>query len=725
MSTVTQQQYHLDEQALLVSYTDLQGNIIKANEAFVEASGYPWAELMEQPHNILRHPDVPKAVFKDLWDTIQDGRPWQQIVKNRRKNGDHYWVMARTTAMRNPQGKITGYMSVRRPANQAQIKQAEQAYRDIQAGRLKLKNGRPVRISDHLNLFANVNPMWSIIVTTILVVTTYLLTLIDVHIEHTMLPIIAAFTILSALHGYYFVKRVQYAIHEINKLAVGNFDTGIDAYGENMTGTLTRKLFSMQILLGDTLNSTRETLLSANRLEQALGELQANVMVTDQNNTIVYVNPSLVQLFGQLESNIKQRMSNFNHQQLIGKCIDDICYSGNSPLFQLSSLTAPLVIETHIGEHPLQMQLSPIVDQNQQRIGTSIELRDIYMERQIQAQLKDTISSASQGYIDGRISTQGLTGFYLELASQFNLLLGSTEATLNNIGSTMQQVANQNLTARINNSQQGSVGELNNNLNGSLDNLSNALKSMVSNIHQINQNIAQLNQANQDAANRTVQTAGALQEISSTIEEMNHATQRANSNTSKATQYAHEVKASAAKGVMAVSDSVSAMGEIENHSRKIEEITALIDSIAFQTNLLALNATVEAARAGEHGRGFAVVAGEVRALAGKSAEAAKDIRVLIEETVNKIQTGSQTVQSTAVALEEIEAQAVQVEQLVEELSLTSAEQTQAMNDIHHAVTRVDSMTQEAAIQSNFLVDMSNQMSAQATQVAKELNKFTF
>ena len=93
---ISQKEYPLANDALLVSYTDLQGNIVKANEAFVEASGYSWSELMGQPHNLLRHPDVPQQVFADLWATIQDGRPWAQIVKNRRKNGDHYWVSANT-----------------------------------------------------------------------------------------------------------------------------------------------------------------------------------------------------------------------------------------------------------------------------------------------------------------------------------------------------------------------------------------------------------------------------------------------------------------------------------------------------------------------------------------------------------------------------------------------------------------------------------------------------
>ncbi|MBD3822741.1 MAG: PAS domain-containing protein, partial [Thiotrichales bacterium] len=89
---VSQKQYTLSEGTVIVSRTDKFGNIISANEAFIEASGYDWKDLVGQPHNILRHPDVPPAIFKDFWQTLQAGKPWSQIVKNRRRNGDHYWV---------------------------------------------------------------------------------------------------------------------------------------------------------------------------------------------------------------------------------------------------------------------------------------------------------------------------------------------------------------------------------------------------------------------------------------------------------------------------------------------------------------------------------------------------------------------------------------------------------------------------------------------------------
>ncbi len=165
------------------------------------------------------------------------------------------------------------------------------------------------------------------------------------------------------------------------------------------------------------------------------------------------------------------------------------------------------------------------------------------------------------------------------------------------------------------------------------------------------------------------------------------------------------------------------MNDIEAHSRKIEEITTLIDSIAFQTNLLALNAAVEAARAGEHGRGFAVVASEVRVLAGKSADAARDIKGLIDETVGKIRAGSQKVQSTATVLQQIETQAAEVEHLVEAIAHTAHEQTTAMNEIYRSVEDMDGMTQQSAAQAEELAAMSENMNHQVQDITQTLLAF--
>jgi aerotaxis receptor len=143
--------YTLPPDQTLVSVTDLKGRITYCNPAFVEVSGYSGAELLGQPHNLVRHPDMPAEAFRDLWDTIQNKQPWTGLVKNRRKNGDHYWVRANATPMLDGT-QVTGYLSVRTAPSSAEVAAAEQLYArmraDDQAGRrvLSLKHGQLVRL---------------------------------------------------------------------------------------------------------------------------------------------------------------------------------------------------------------------------------------------------------------------------------------------------------------------------------------------------------------------------------------------------------------------------------------------------------------------------------------------------------------------------------------------------------------------------------------------------
>ena len=133
---VTQREKVLDENTTLMSTTDLQSYITHANDTFVQVSGYSLQELTGQPHNLVRHPDMPKAAFADMWYTLQQGEPWTGIVKNRCKNGDHYWVRANAVPMvRN--GKTTGYMSIRTRATPQEIAAVEPLYQALREGKAK------------------------------------------------------------------------------------------------------------------------------------------------------------------------------------------------------------------------------------------------------------------------------------------------------------------------------------------------------------------------------------------------------------------------------------------------------------------------------------------------------------------------------------------------------------------------------------------------------------
>lgn len=193
---------------------------------------------------------------------------------------------------------------------------------------------------------------------------------------------------------------------------------------------------------------------------------------------------------------------------------------------------------------------------------------------------------------------------------------------------------------------------------------------------------------------RMQQQAAAIEESSATLHEITQTVEANTATSAQVAKMAQNMQQQAKDGAQVMTQTISAMQEISASSSKIADIVTLIDGIAFQTNLLALNAAVEAARAGEHGRGFAVVAGEVRALAQKSAEAAKDIRVLIADSLNRIEKGTGLADKSGQVLTDINGTVTDVTSMIESIAQASIEQTKAVNAVHQAVSEIDRITQE-------------------------------
>ena len=201
---------------------------------------------------------------------------------------------------------------------------------------------------------------------------------------------------------------------------------------------------------------------------------------------------------------------------------------------------------------------------------------------------------------------------------------------------------------------------------------------------------------NQDLSSRTEQQASSLEETAAAMEELTATVQQNAANAQQARTLAHDASDIAVHGGNVVGQVVQTMGGIEQASRKIEAIISVIDGIAFQTNILALNAAVEAARAGEQGRGFAVVANEVRTLAGRSAEAAKEIKVLIEDSVAQVASGSRQVQDAGATMAQVVDSIRQVNTIVAEISNASQEQSTGIAEVGTAVSHMDQATQQNA-----------------------------
>jgi methyl-accepting chemotaxis protein len=258
------------------------------------------------------------------------------------------------------------------------------------------------------------------------------------------------------------------------------------------------------------------------------------------------------------------------------------------------------------------------------------------------------------------------------------------------------------------------IGMLMRNVHQASLNLQSLLKDVARRSDAMSGSGAVIAQASADLSSRTESQAGALQEIGASMEELSSAVRYNADNAKQATELAQVASEIAMRGGKAVTQVVNTMQGINDSSRRISDIISLIDGIAFQTNLLALNASVEAARAGAQGRGFAVVAGEVRALAARSAEAAKDIKTLITESVDRVGQGTEQVGHAGTTMTEMVKGIQRVTQLIREISIATEEQSGGVSQIGAAIVQMERVTQQNGSMVKDMLDAAETLETQMT-----------
>jgi methyl-accepting chemotaxis protein len=326
-------------------------------------------------------------------------------------------------------------------------------------------------------------------------------------------------------------------------------------------------------------------------------------------------------------------------------------------------------------------------------IDSAFNKFDAYVE----SSNRDMVQSIDTRFMQSLYVFAGLIAFAILLALLASLTMSRTVLRpLKRVGAYFEHIAAGDLTQRIEAPSHNEVGMLYFALKRMQDSLGRIVTTVRHGMDEINYGSQHIVAGNTDLSSRTEQQAAALQETAASMEQLASTVKQNADNARQANQLAATASEVAQRGGHAVGEVVTTMQGISASSRKISDIVGVIDSIAFQTNILALNAAVEAARAGEQGKGFAVVASEVRALAQRSAQAAKEIKGLIDDSVKKVAEGSNQVERAGATMQEIVASVARVTDIMGEISAATTEQSSGIDQINLAVAQMDHATQQNA-----------------------------
>jgi methyl-accepting chemotaxis protein len=297
------------------------------------------------------------------------------------------------------------------------------------------------------------------------------------------------------------------------------------------------------------------------------------------------------------------------------------------------------------------------------------------------------------------------------------------QAVVNGLAQGLDHLADGDLTFRLNNQFSEEYEKLRADFNSAMGRLQETMKVISHNTQGMRSGAGEISQAADDLSRRTEQQAASLEQTAAALDEITATVRRTAEGANQAQSVVSVTKGDAERSGQVVRDAVGAMGKIEQSAKEIAQIIGVIDEIAFQTNLLALNAGVEAARAGDAGRGFAVVASEVRALAQRSAEAAKEIKALISASTREVDAGVQLVGQTGQALQKIVTQIAEINGVVQEISASAQEQSTGLHQVNSAVNQMDQVTQQNAAMVEQSTAASHALAREAEELARLISRF--
>ncbi|MFS2127864.1 methyl-accepting chemotaxis protein, partial [Pseudomonas sp. Pseusp97] len=477
----------------------------------------------------------------------------------------------------------------------------------------------------------------------------------------------------------------------------------VTAYGKGDYSVDMDRLPGKKAIITEAIDGVRDSLKASAdaaeynaRIKSALDNVSANVMIANNDLEIIYMNRTVTEMLGHAEADIRKQLPNFNASRLMGANIDMFHKNPAHQRGMLAHLTARHKAELNLGGRRFALDVVPVFNDAGERLGSAVQWTDRTEEFRAEQEVSQLVDAAVAGDFSKRIEASNKEGFFLKIATGLNNLVDTADKGLRDVTRVLGALAQGDLTQRIDADYQGTFGELKDYANETAQSLSRMLGQIREAADTIHTAASEIASGNAELSTRTEQQASSLEETASSMEELTSTVKLNAENARQANSLAVNASEVATEGGSVVQKVVGTMSAINDSARKIADIIGVIDGIAFQTNILALNAAVEAARAGEQGRGFAVVAGEVRTLAQRSAAAAKEIKTLINDSVDKVESGNTLVAQAGQTMSDIVVAIKRVTDIMAEIAAASAEQSSGIEEVNGAVSQMDEMTQQNA-----------------------------